>query len=120
MARTSIIPVTSAAAGALLAAPASVDAVNGNQFTNPTGRAIIEVTNGSGGSITATFATNGVYTVGSVQYDIADLVVTIAASTTRVYGPFDKTLFNDGAGNVDVDWSSGTTVTARVIEVGTA
>jgi hypothetical protein len=120
MARTAIIPVTSVAAGAVISAPAAVDAVNGNQFANPTGRAIIEITNGSGSPITATFATNGVYTVGSVQYAIADLAVTIAASTTRVCGPFDKTLFNDGSSNVDVDWSSGTTVTARVIEVGTA
>lgn len=120
MARTALTPTTSAAAGTTLPAAVAVDQPNGNQFLNPTGRAIIEVTNGSGSSITATFITNGVYSVGSIQYAIADLVVTIAAGVTRVCGPFDKTLFNDGTGNVQVDWSSGTTVTARVIEVGSA
>jgi hypothetical protein len=105
MARTSLTPVTSTASGATITAAVAVDAANGNQFTNPTGRAIIEITNGAGSPITVTFVTNGVYTVGSVQYPIADLAVTIGATTTKVCGPFDKTLFNDGTGLVQVDWT---------------
>lgn len=119
MARTALTVTTTAAAGVVLPAPVAVDAPNGNQFVN-TGREQIEVTNGSGSPITATFTTNGVYTVGAVQYAIADLVVTIAAGATKACGPFDKTLFNDGTGLVLVDWSSGTTVTARVVSLGTA
>ena len=118
MARTAITPTTSAAAGTTLPASVAVDAANGNQFLNPTGKAIIEITNAGGASINATFITNGVYTVGSVQYPVADLVVAVANGASKVCGPFDKTLFNDGTGNVQVDWSSGTSVTARVIEVG--
>lgn len=118
MARTAIIPVTSAAAGTVLSAAAAVDAVNGNSFVNPTGRAIIEITNGSGSPITATFITNGTATFGGVQYAIADVAVSIAAGASKVCGPFDKTLYNDATGVVQVDWSSGTTVTARAIEVG--
>jgi hypothetical protein len=120
MARTAIVPVTSAAAGTVIAAPAAVDGVNGNQFVNPTGRAIIEITNGGGSPITATFVTNGVYTVASVQYPIADLAVTIANATTRVCGPFDKTLFNDGLATCRSTGARATSVTARVIEVGSA
>src|SRR5438045_3110813 len=120
MARTTLSATTTAAAGATLAASAAVDQPNGNQFANPTGRAIIEITNGAASNINVTFTTNGVYTVGSVQYAIADLVVLVVNATTKVCGPFDKTLFNDGTGNVLVDWSSGTTITARVIELGTA
>jgi hypothetical protein len=118
VARTAIVPVTSAAAGTVISAPAAVDAANGNSFVNPTGRAIIEITNGAGSPITATFITNGVATYGGVNYAIADLAVTVTNGTSKVCGPFDKTLFNDGTGVVQVDWSSGTSVTARVIEVG--
>lgn len=120
MARTTMAAVTTAAAGVVQAAAAAVDQPNGNQFANPTGRAVMEITNGAGSPITATFTTNGVYTVGAVQYAVADLVVTVTNGTSKICGPFDKTLFNDGTGNVLVDWSSGTTVTARVIELGTA
>lgn len=119
MARTTLTVTTSAAAGVVLPAAAAVDQPNGNQFTN-TGRELIEITNGSGSSITVTIVTNGVYTVGAVQYPIADLAITIAAGVTRVCGPFDKTLFNDGTAQVLIDYTSGTTVTARVISLGTA
>jgi uncharacterized protein (DUF697 family) len=120
MARTALTPVTTAAAGVVLAAAAAVDAVNGNSFVN-TGRELIEITNGSGSPITVTFITTQTYNIGAVTYAIADLAVTIAAGVTKACGPFDKTLFNDSAtGTVGVDFSSGTTVTARVISLGTA
>jgi hypothetical protein len=119
MARTALAVVTTAAAGVVLPAAAAVDAVNGNSFPN-TGREQIEVTNGSGSPITMTVTANGKYTVGAVQYPVAPLVVTIAAGVTKGCGPFDKGLFNDGTGSVDLDWSSGTTVTARVVSLGTA
>jgi hypothetical protein len=103
----------------VLPASAAVDAGNGNQFVN-TGRELIEITNGAASPINATFTTNGVYTVGVVQYAIADLVVNVTNATTKVCGPFDKTLFNDGSNFVYIDFSSGTSVTARVISLGTA
>lgn len=120
MARSSLSPVTSAAAGSVLSAPVAVDAPNGNEFAND-GRAIIEITNGGTGSpITATIATNGTYSVGSVAYAIADLTVSVASGVTKACGPFDTTLFNSGTSTVQVDWSSGTSVTARVIVLGTS
>lgn len=119
MARTTLTVTTTAAAGTVLPAATAVDAPNGNQFVN-SGREMIEIINGAGAPITATFTTNGVYTVGSVQYAIADLIVTVTNGTSKVCGPFDKTLFNDGTGQVLVDWSSGTTITTRVTSLGTA
>ena len=117
MARTALTVTTTAAAGTVLPAAAAVDNVNGNQFTN-TGRELIEINNADSSSHTATFITNGVYSVGSVQYAISDLIVTITNGTSKVSGPFDKVLFNDGTNNVDVDWSSATGMTARVISLG--
>lgn len=120
MARSPFTGVTSAAAGSVVSAPAAVDAANGNEFTN-NGRALIEITNGGTGSpITATIITNGTYSVGSVAYAIADLAVSIASGVTKVCGPFDTTLFNSATGTVQIDWSSGTSMTARVITLGTA
>jgi hypothetical protein len=119
MARTTFAVTATAAAGTVIAASNAVDAPNGNQFVN-TGRELVEITNGAASPINATFTTNGVYTVGVVQYAIADLVVNVTNGTTKVCGPFDKTLFNDANNFVYVDWSSGTTVTARVISLGTA
>lgn len=119
MARTTLTVTTTAAAGVVLPAPAAVDAPNGNQFVN-SGREQIEITNGAGSPVTATVTTNGVYTVGAVQYPVADLAITITNGTSKACGPYDKTLFNDGTGQVLIDWSSGTTITARVISLGTA
>jgi hypothetical protein len=116
---TALTPVTSAAAGAAIVAPVAVDATNGNSFVN-TGREMVEITNGGGSSITVTIVTNGTFNVNGVQYAVADVTVTIAAGASKVCGPFDKGLFNDPTtGAVQMTWSSGTSVTARVISLGT-
>ena len=124
MARTAFTPTAVTAHGTVLAAPAAVDAANGNSFTNPTGRALIEITNGAGAPITVTFTTSANYTVTggttSVTYAVADDAQTVTNGTTKVFGPFDRTRSNDGSGNVLVDYSSGTTITARVLELGLA
>lgn len=104
--------------GTVLPAPGAVDSVNGNSFPNPTGRATIEITNGAGAPITVTFTTGATYNVGSVTYAVVDPPITVTNGTSKVVGPFDKSLFNDATGNVLVDWSSGTTITARVLELG--
>jgi hypothetical protein len=121
MARTVFTPITTTAHGTVLAAAAAVDAVNGNQFANPTGRAIIEITNGAGSPITVTFTTFSSWNVSpTVTYAVADDAQTVTNGTSKVFGPFNTQLMNDTGGNVLVDWSSGTSVTARVIELGSA
>jgi hypothetical protein len=116
---TALTPVTSAAAGATIVAPVAVDGANGNSFVN-TGREMIEITNGGGSSITVTIITNGTFNVSGVAYAVADVTVTIPAGASKVCGPFDKGLFNDVAtGTVQMNFSSATSVTARVISLGT-
>lgn len=119
MTATSLTVTTTAAAGTVLPAGVTVDNTNGNVFTN-TGREAIIVSNLSGGTLTITVTTNGVYAVGTVNYAVADLTVTLNNNTTKILGPFDKTLFNDGNGAVDLAWSTGTNVTAQVISLGSA
>ncbi len=118
---TALTPINSTAPGTVLTASAAVDNTNGNKFANPTGRAIIEITNGSGSTLNATFTTQANYNVvgtnGSVSYAVADINVAVTNATSKVCGPFDKSLYNDANGNVIVNFSSGSSVTARVIEV---
>lgn len=116
---TALTPQTTAASGVVLAAAASLDGTSGNKFVND-GRTMILINNASASSITATFTTTGTYNVGAVAYPIADLTVTVLSSSEKACGPFDKTLFNDSNGDVIVTWSAVTTVTARVIALGTA
>jgi hypothetical protein len=119
MVATPFTIVTTAAAGAVLAAANAVDNTNGNSWVN-TGRELIEITNGSGSNLTTTFVTQGNYAVGAILYAVADLNVVVANATTKVCGPFDKGLFNDTNGLVQVSYSTGSSVTARVISLGTA
>lgn len=117
MTRTAFTVTSIVAAGTVLPASGAVDAGNGNSFVND-GRTIIEVTNGAAAPINVTFTTNGVYNVGSVAYAVADPVIAVVNATSKVFGPFDKLLYNDTAtGTVFVDWSSGTTITARVLSL---
>ncbi len=119
MTATALTVTTTAAAGTVLPAQVAADNSNGNTFTN-TGREALIVTNLSGGVLTVTITTNGVYAVGAVNYAVADLAVNVANNASKIIGPFDKTLFNDGSANVDIAWSTGTNVTCRVISLGTA
>jgi len=118
MVATAFTVTTTTTAGVTVPAAASVDNTNGNSFVN-SGRELIQITNASAGAITITFVTQNVYTTpGGVAYNIADLAVSLANATTRAYGPFDKTLFNDANGLVQLSYSSGTSITASVISLG--
>ncbi len=118
---SALTPINSTAPGTVLTASAAVDATNGNKFANPTGRAIIEITNGAAASINVTFTTVATYNVvgtnSTVTYNVADPLIAVTNATSKVFGPFDKSLYNDASGNVIVNFSSGTSITARVIEV---
>src|SRR3954462_4103032 len=118
---TALTPINSTAPGTVLPASAAVDGTNGNKFANPTGRALIEITNGAAGAINVTFTTSANYnvtgTVNTVAYAVADSLVAITNGTSKVFGPFDKTLYNDANSNVIVNYSAGASVTARVIEL---
>ena len=119
MARTTLTVATTAASGTVITTGTAVDAANGNEFVN-SGRELIEITNGVTQQVTATFITNGTYSVGTTNYPISDLAVVIATGTQKACGPFDRTLFNSGTGTVQIDWTTATNVSARVISLGTS
>ena len=119
MARTPFTPITTAATGVVLASAVPVDAALGNEWTN-TGRSFIEIFNTSSSAVTATIVTNGTYNVGVQAYQINDVAVTIAASGVMAAGPFDTALYNSTTTTCQVNWSSGTGITARVIVLGTS
>ena len=107
---------TSTAHGVVLPAPQAVSA--SDTFVNTNRRTLIEVTNGGGSPITATFVTSGVYPISStVTYDVADDAQTVTNGTSKVFGPFDTSLLGT---TVTVQFSGTTSVTARVITLGDA
>ena len=119
MTRTTFTAVTSLAHGVVQAAAASVDQPNGNQFLNPVGSyTVIEITNGANTNINVTFTPSGTYNVTpSITYSVANDVQVVANGTSKVFGTFSQNLMNNSSGMVLVDYSSGTTVTARVLTV---
>lgn len=118
MARTTLTVTTTAASGTVWPAMSAADAANGNQFTND-GRTGMIIANGGGAPITATITTNNTYNVGSTTYAVNDLTVVVATGTSKIVGPFDRTLFNS-SGSVLVDWSNDTLVTVGVFSLGTS
>lgn len=121
MPRTTLTPTNTTAHGVVLANSVAVDQPNGNQFINPNGRCIIEISNGSTVNMNVTFTPfSGRAVSSTVNYTVANDVQVVANATTKVFGPFDKSLMNDANSMVYVDFSSGNSVTARVLEMGIA
>lgn len=87
-------------------------ASGGDEFAN-TGTEIVHVKNGSGGSVTVTVAT----TQEVEGLAVADVSVAIPAGEDRFIGPFRQKTFNASDDNVDVTYSSETSVTLAVIKV---
>lgn len=115
---TELTVQTTAAAGIVLSTATAADAT-GNFFTN-SGREFIEITNASVGTITVTFVTAGTYNVGATTYPISDLAVTVSPSTTKGCGPFDRALFSDANNRVNITYSGVTSLSVKVIGLGTA
>lgn len=121
MPRTAFTVTTAVFGGTVLPAAAAVDAVNGNSIANTgttAGRVAIEVTNGAGSPINVTVTTTGNYNTAGGAHAVADEIIAVTNGTSKIIGPWDPTLYNDASNNVLIDWSSGTTITARVIALG--
>lgn len=122
MARTAFTVTTSTFGGTVLPAAGAVDAVNGNSIANTgatAGRVALEVTNGAGAPITVTITTSGSVNTAGGAHAIADDVITVTNGTSKTIGPWDPSIYNDPTtGTVLVDWSSGTTITARAVAQG--
>ena len=113
MARTALSKVTASSYGDGVADAGfeAVDQPNGNSFVN-TGKTILIVTR-SGGAVTPTFA------LSASKYTANDAITKtpntpIADGNYGIYGPFPTAIY--GA-TVNVDYDTGTSVTAAVIEL---
>lgn len=87
-------------------------------FPNANGGAVLLVTNGGGGSINATIPAQ----ITTRQADgtfpaqtVGNLVVAVAAGTTKAIGPIPPA-YVDSGGNTTVTYSGTTSVTAQVIK----
>lgn len=117
MANTLVASQTAGAfnAGILNTVFSSADGTNGNSFVN-TGRTVLLVNNGSGGSINVVFAIpssprtlNG--QVGSTQ------TKAVPAGDIGFFGTFDPGAFTNNSGLVNISFSSATSVTIAVVEL---
>lgn len=87
-------------------------AAGGDEFVN-SGKTLIYVKNGGGGSINVTVDSQAVCSQG---YD-HDAVVAVPAGEERMIGPFSKDRFNDSDVKVQITYSGVTSVTIAAIEV---
>lgn len=96
----------------------AADFANGNRFIND-GKTILIVANGSGGALTVTIpygTTVDGLTVAPQTYSIPD------GSTGAILGPWKSTYnqtLDSVPNSVAINWSTGTSVTVKVIRVTT-
>lgn len=108
-------PVSPAISGSAFA-PAAVSA--SDSFPNPRGNAFLYVKNGSGGSINVTLVAQSTSRPADGSFPAMTLsnnVVAVANGAEKIIGPIPSA-FNDGNGNVTVQYSGTTSVTAAVIQ----
>ena len=97
----------------------AVDAANGNSFDNSSTKVILIVNNGSGGNLTLTV--DFPQTLDGLT--VADRTYTIPTGEEWVIGPFPSSYNqtnNSLENRVLLDWSTGTSVTCKVIQVPSA
>ena len=107
---TVLTPTTMAATGITMTLTAAV--TDGHKFAN-TGRDFVVIANDSGSTITLTVTTGG--TVGGIA--IEDVIVGVPDGATKIVGPFNKSIFDQGGtdlGKVYLGYSSPTDVTVGV------
>jgi hypothetical protein len=104
-------PVNPGIAGAATALTA---VASSDKFTN-SGNMILHVKNASGGSINVTIKDQTSAPAGASSHD-DDVVVAVANGTEKLFGPFEPERFNDTNGQVTVQYSATSSVTAEVID----
>lgn len=89
-------------------------AAGGDQFPND-GRTVLEVLNGGGGSINVTVVQQNADADGYKENKV--MAVANGATLGRRLGPFEKNLFDDANGNVQVTYSGVTSVTVAAVSL---
>lgn len=90
-------------------------ASTGDNWAN-TGYELVEIKNGSGGSINVTLD----ITAAPDGLAVTDPVVAVAAGATKIIGPFPPGIYNDGNGLAKVTCSSVSSVTIKVLKFSPA
>ncbi len=106
------IPVLTTTVTGNLSAPgtvASSETINGNLVALG---AVLQVINGSGGSMNVTFTDPGRTPLGNTGTNAA---VPVAAGTTKFF-KLTSGLIDAATGNITVGFSSTTTITAQIID----
>ncbi len=112
MARSAFTPLVATRAG-VTETLGAVDAVNGNSFLNLVGDNLLIVKNGGAGALTVTIKIAPTVDGNAV----ASKTATVAAGAQSIIGPFPAGIYNQVDGSVYVDFSTGTSITAAVLQV---
>lgn len=88
-------------------------AVGGDEFVN-TGKELIHIKNGDSSNMTLTVATQG--TVDGQA--VADRTVVVPLGGETVLGPFPTSVYNDTNNKVQLTYSSVTSLTLGILNVG--
>ena len=92
----------------------------GDVVSNNGGGTILIVNNGSGASInvTVTAQNTSVKTNDAGTVTISDQVVAVGAGAIRAIGPFKPNIFNNTSNQLEISYSSATSVTIACMKVG--
>ncbi len=82
-----------------------LDSVNGMQYRS-TGREVVLIQTGAGSGVTTTVPSINDAKGRTDPNPIATTGVGIGASTTAQFGPYDPTIYGDGSGNIQLNFSS--------------
>lgn len=111
-----VTPLSPSTSGSTFS-PASASA-GGDKVTNPRGSILIYVKNASGGSINVTLAKQIATRPAEGPYPsmaVSDIVVAVGAGVEKIIGPVPAA-YNDGNGDVNIAYSSATSVTVAAIQ----
>lgn len=86
----------------------------GDEFLND-GSQFLRIANGDASPMDVTIVSQS--TVDGLA--VADRVVTVAAGTVKLIGPFSPGVYNDANGKVQLTYSSATSLTVGVFHLGT-
>ena len=112
MARTLVSALQTDVGTGALSASNPANSVGGNNFAN-NGEVMLAVINGGASPSTVTFTTVAKYQ----GFALTNPAPVVTNGTTRYFGPFDPSVFNQTDGTVWVDFSYTTSVTIIVIKL---
>lgn len=104
------------ATGLLLSGAAA--SAGGDTISNQDGKALLWVNNGGGSPITLTVTVQNAsqFTASGSPVTATSIAYTITNGTSRMLGPWDPSIYNDGNQNIAITYSAVTSVTVLAIK----